>query len=95
MTGLPTPPTTDFDYSAPAGVFTRMRYGRGGAAKYRRFNTAAEASRYAIEELPTPLLPGITMEVGEDTLDHQQIMRLYEDPRFPFAPVAARDAAAN
>ena len=92
---MPPPSIADFDYSAPAGVFTRMRYGRGGAAKYRRFNTAAEAIRYAIEELPTPLLPGITMEVGEDTLDHQQIMRLYEDPRFPFAPVAARDAAAN
>lgn len=92
---MPPPSIADFDYSAPAGVFTRMRYGRGGAAKYRRFNTAAEAIRYAIEELPTPLLPGITMEVGEDTLDHQQIMRLYEDSRFPFAPVATRDAAAN
>ena len=95
MTELPSHSTADFDYSAPAGVFTRMRYGRGGTAKYRRFNTAAEAIRYAIEELPTQLLPGITMEVGEETLDHQQIMRLYEDPRFPLAPVAARDAAAN
>lgn len=95
MIELPVSPITDFDYDAPAGVFTRMRYGRAGAAKYRRFNTAAEAIRYAVEELPKPLLPGITMEVGEDTLDHQQIIRLYEDPRFPFAPDTARDAAAN
>ena len=72
-----------FDYGAPAGVFTRMRHGRRSAARYRRFGTAAEAIRYAIEELPAPLLPGITMEVGETTLDHREILRLYEDPKFP------------
>lgn len=95
MTGLPASSTANFDYGAPAGVFTRMRHGRGGAAKYRRFETAAEAIRYAVEELPAPLLPGITMEVGEDTLDHLQILRLYEDPRFPFATASAGDGAAN
>ena len=92
---MPAPSLSAFDFGAPAGVFTRMRQGRGGAAKYRRFETAAEAIRYAVEELPSPLLPGITMEVGEDTLDHLQILRLYEDPRFPFAPAGASDATAN
>lgn len=72
-----------FDYGAPAGVFTRMRHGRRSAARYRRFGTAAEAIRYAIEELPAPLLPGITMEVGETTLDHREILRLYEDLKSP------------
>lgn len=87
--------TADFDYGAPAGVFTRMRHGRGGAAKYRRFQTAAEAIRYAMEELPATLLPGISMEVGEETLDHQQIVRLYEDPRYPFTQATAGDAPPN
>lgn len=79
------PSPANFDYGAPAGVFTRMRQGRRSAARYRRFGTAAEAIRYAVEEMPAPLLPGITMEVGEETLDHREILRLYEDPRFPSA----------
>lgn len=83
MTALAATSHTRFDYGAPAGVFTRMRHGRRSAARYRRFGTAAEAIRYAIEELPAPLLPGITMEVGEATLDHREILRLYEDPGFP------------
>lgn len=89
---MPAPSPQDFDYGAPAGVFTQMRYGRrGSGAKYRRFDTAAEAIRYAVEEVPAPLLPGITMEVGDETLDHLAILRLYEDPRFP----AARKRAAG
>jgi hypothetical protein len=30
------------------------------------------------------------MEVGEDTLDHMDILRLYEDPRFPATGNAKR-----
>ncbi len=89
------PSHNEFDYAAPAGVFTQMRHGRrGGGAKYRRFETAAEAIRYAMEEVPAPLLPGITMEVGDDTLDHLAILKLYEDPRFP-APRQRSATAAD
>jgi hypothetical protein len=64
-----------------------MRHGRrGSGAKYRRFETAAEAVRYAIEEVPATLLPGITMEVGDETFDHLDIVRLYESPKRPAAP---------
>lgn len=92
---MPNSSPGDFDYGAPAGVFTQMRYGRrGSGAKYRRFDTAAEAIRYAVEEVPAPLLPGITMEVGDETLDHLAIVRLYEDSRFPAARRPA-GAASN
>src|SRR5215204_2864389 len=61
-------PMTDFDYAAPAGLFTKTsRQMRGQTVKYRRFATAAEAIRCAVEELPAPFLPGITMEVEADT----------------------------
>ncbi|MBA3517935.1 MAG: hypothetical protein H0T75_09895 [Rhizobiales bacterium] len=74
----------DFDYTASAGVFTRTRRGsRGTGAKYRRFETAAEAIRYIIEELPAPLWPGITMEVNERTFDHREILHLYDSTLFP------------
>jgi hypothetical protein len=87
---MPAGPQTDFDYSAPAGVFTRMSHGRRSHARYRRFDTAAEAIRYAVEDLPAPLLPGITMEVGDDSFGHLDILRLYENPRFPLSPRGKR-----
>lgn len=78
-------PAAHFDYNAPAGLFTQSRHGRRSAAKYRRFGTAAEAIRYAMEEVPATLLPTITMEVGDETLDHRDVSRLYEDAGFPKA----------
>ncbi len=52
---------------------------------YRRFSTAAEALRYAIEELPTPLLNGTVLEVGEERYDAALIRALYDDPAYPLA----------
>jgi hypothetical protein len=73
-----------FDYAAPAGVFTRHGRGRrGGAAKYRRFPSAAEAIRYVVEELPPPLWPGISLETGDETLDHNQVLKLYRADAYP------------
>ncbi len=42
-----------FDYNAPAELFLSKR-AKDSRIKYRRFATAAEALRYAIEELRTP-----------------------------------------
>ena len=72
-----------FNYDAPAELFPAPTRKTKKAGKYRRFDTAAEAIRCAVEELPPPVLPGITMEVEEDTFDHLAILRLYEDPQYP------------
>jgi hypothetical protein len=81
----------DFDYAAPAGVFTRSGHRRsGGGTKYRRFESAAEAIRYVIEELPPPLWPGISVEVDDQTLDHRQILELYSSDRYPLERISAR-----
>ena len=45
---------TEFDYSAPAELYAAQ--GRQGF-RYRRFLNAGEAIRYAVEKLPTNLLP--------------------------------------
>ena len=42
-----------FNYSAPAELFLSKRVGNT-RTKYRRFATAAEAIRYAVEDLRTP-----------------------------------------
>ncbi len=75
----------DFDYSAPAELFmTHARSARQRQpANYRRFPTAAEAIRYAMEEVPAPLLIGAVMEVSEQRFDHQGIRELYEQPGYP------------
>ena len=52
-----------FDYGAPAELFLSKRFGNK-REKYRRFATAAEAIRYAVEGLRTPKAFGAWLEVG-------------------------------
>jgi hypothetical protein len=43
----------------------------------------ADAIRFAIEELPQPLLLGAYIEISESRLDHQRIRALYDSADFP------------
>lgn len=78
-----------FDYSAPGEMF--MTYNRKHPLTYRRFQTAAEAIRFAMEEFPQSLLVGVVMEVDEERYDHRKIRALYEGENYPLA----RKPAAN
>jgi hypothetical protein len=67
-----------FDYSAPAEVFmTRAKQSRNPPISYRRFATAADAIRFAVEQPPAHLL-GAVMEVSEQRFDHGAIRQLYD-----------------
>ena len=73
-----------FDYAAPAEVFlTQAKSMKRAPISYRRFPTAAEAIRFAVEEVPDRLLIGAILEVMEDRFDHQAIRELYERPAYP------------
>jgi len=75
-----------FDYSASAEIFmTRAKFMRRPPIGYRRFATAAEAIRFAIEELPDAILVGAVMEVAEERFDHQAIRELYDRGGYPLA----------
>jgi hypothetical protein len=71
-----------FDYSAPAELFLSKRTG-SRREKYRRFATAAEAIRYAVEELPSLRSLGASMEVGDERFTSDAILRLYEADDYP------------
>jgi len=53
------------------------------AEPYKRFRTAAEAIRFAIEQLPKKLLLGASLEVGDERYNEAEIRRLYDSEAYP------------
>ena len=80
-----------FDYNLPAELFMPKckDIGRRAAPHYRRFATAAEAIRFAVEEMPAVRTLGAWMQVGDERFDSDEICKLYESSDYPFR----RDAA--
>jgi hypothetical protein len=73
-----------FDFLAEAELFpTRSRSSRRQPMRYKRFERAADAIRYAIEEMPAEFLTGAFLEVKEERFDGAEIRRLYERPDYP------------
>ncbi len=70
------------DYSTPAEVYPTRRYAKA-QARYRRFSTAAEAVRYAIEDMPGTWLIGTFLDVDGDRFDDKGIRALYDAPDYP------------
>src|SRR5215471_9060553 len=72
------------DYAAAAELFLAKPLGRlRGRLGYRRFTSAAEAIRFAIEELPPSRFLGVYMQVGDLRYDANSIRLLYERDDYP------------
>jgi hypothetical protein len=75
--------TAPFDYGAPAELFSgAARPSRGQPMGYRRFASAAEALRFAIEELAPAALAG---------LDKHEMRRLYAASVYPLVRHVPKD----
>jgi hypothetical protein len=77
---------TPFDYEAAAELFpARNQKFNRQFTRYRRFDSAAEALRFAMEEMPPKSLVGAWLEVEEERFDANAMRRLYDSAEFPLA----------
>ena len=84
-----------FSYNTAAELFpAAIRKKKRAGFAYRRFGTAAEAVRFAIEELPADSLNGAYLQVEEARFDQSGIRSLYESEAFPL-PRRPRASAAS
>jgi hypothetical protein len=83
-----------FDYSTEAelsptvteaALFAAGRRRMRQPTGYGRFARAADAIRFAIEELPPELLLAAQLKVAEERFDGDGIRRLYESIEYPLA----------
>jgi len=79
-----------FDYNRTAELYSASpKKSARNSLTYMRFAQAAEAIRFAIEELPPSALVGAYLEIDEERYGRQAIHRLYDSADFPLAPRAA------
>jgi hypothetical protein len=73
-----------FDYDAEAELFpSKSRTLQRKPVGYKRFARAADAIRFAIEDLPAESLTGAWLEVAEDRFNALDIRRLYDHEAYP------------
>jgi hypothetical protein len=74
----------EFDYEASAELFpSRGRMRQRQSFGYKRFDKAAQALRFAMEDMPRTCLMGAFLEVNERRYGSDEIRRLYESSDYP------------
>jgi hypothetical protein len=78
-----------FDYGRSAELFPgRNPRLRSRAPRYMRFDSVADAVRFAIERLPADVILGTHLEVDGKRYDSAGIRGLYMQPDFPLPRLA-------
>ncbi len=71
------------NYNSMAELYPSRRFAKSQTTQYRRFANAAEAVRYAIEDMPAKWLAGSYLEIDEKRFEGEAIRALYESAEFP------------
>ena len=71
------------NYSAPADLYPARNRFRKSPLRYMRFDSIAEAVRYAIEESPRDQLGGMLIESEEQRFQGEAIDALYKSADYP------------
>jgi len=81
-----TPNAKAFDYGASADLYSMTyRNGRRQPMTYKHFESAAEAIRYAVEEIPVKNQVGNLLQADDSRYDNKEIQQLYVSASFPLA----------
>jgi Arc/MetJ-type ribon-helix-helix transcriptional regulator len=84
--------TQTFDYGTSADLFSLTnRRGRRQPLNYRRFTSAAEAVRFAVEDLSPQRLMGTYLDVDDARYESEAIQGLYASAHYPLPRKAAAD----
>ena len=90
-----------FNYDGRADLYPGRGKHRGKGLGYRRFDRAASAIQYAVEEMPPSQAIGTVLEVDEQRFTMNEIAVLYQRPGYPLRraqkspePMASDDHAA-
>jgi hypothetical protein len=71
------------DWSTPAELYSSVATFKTRNSRYMRFPSAAEAIRFAIEEMSKATLRGIAIELGDDRYEGEAIRALYYASDYP------------
>jgi len=77
------------DYRMEAALYF-SKSGAKHALTFRRFSRAAEAVRFAVEELPSKLLSSCSLEVNDVYYFGLQIRPLYQSDEYPLRRASPR-----
>jgi len=72
-----------FDYDAPAELFTGRSTRGSRPMRYHRFDSGAEAVRFAIEMLTGEQLLAAVLKMNETRYRHVEIRAFYDAPAYP------------
>lgn len=71
------------NYAQPAELFPGKNTKGLNQIGYRRFNSVADAVRFAVEDMPAIFLRGAVLQVNETRFNASQIRGLYDADGFP------------
>ena len=76
---------TEFNYDVPGEFYSRKSPGfrKPSGLAFQRFDTAAEAIRFAMEDISPAALGGCTLVVEGERLGAAELKALYASPNFP------------